>query len=127
MPHRVIEGRADFAAFMDAIGGLDVVIATDSGTAHLCSLTKPVLSIFGASPWRRYAPFGRENVVITRNLACSPCVQFDMKVVNACMSRECVVALDPEFPAAIVSAAAGALPRWRNMIVARGTSHMADE
>ncbi len=127
MPHRVIEGTADFAALLDEIDGLDVVIATDGGAAHLCSLAKPMLSIFGASPWRRYAPFGRENIVLTRNLACSPCVQFDMDVVNACMSRECVVALDPEFPAAIVSAPAGALPRWRNMIVAQGTSHMADK
>ena len=125
MQHRVIEGTSDFAALLNALDGVDVVIATDGGTAHLCSLTKPVLSIFGASPWRRYAPFGRENIVITRNLACSPCVQFDRNVVNACMSRECVVALDPEIAAAIVSAPAGTLPQWRNMMVQQGTSHMA--
>ena len=44
---RLILGRADFAAFSAAVDELDLVVGSDGGTAHLCSLTTPVLSIFG--------------------------------------------------------------------------------
>jgi len=85
----VILGSSDFRAFWSAIDDVDVVLATDGGTAHLCSLRRPVLSIFASSPWRRYAPFGKYNRLLTRDLACCPCVQFSSDEVNACVTREC--------------------------------------
>jgi heptosyltransferase-2 len=51
IPHRVIEGGDDFGEFLDALGDIDLVVATDGGTGHICSLCKPVCSIFGSSPW----------------------------------------------------------------------------
>ena len=90
---RLIMGRADFAAFSAAVGELDLVVASDGGTAHLCSLTTPVLSIFGSSPVRRYAPFGRLNAVITQMLNCSPCIQYSAGLVNGCVSVECMAAI----------------------------------
>ena len=120
---RVVVGGADFRAFLDEIDDVDLVIATDGGSAHLCSLQKPVLSIFGSSPWRRYAPFGRENVVLTRDLTCSPCCNFSMEEVNGCMTRECIVGLEPEIVAHVLL---GGAPREnRHLVVQRGTSHMA--
>lgn len=126
MPHRTIAGTPDFAALLDAIAEIDVVIATDGGTAHLCSLTKPVLSLFGASPWRRYAPFGRDNIVVTRELACAPCVQFDTEFINACMTRECLGALEPEIAADVLAAAGEPPGGWRKLVVQRGASHLQD-
>ena len=53
---RVIVGISDFSGFLARVSELNLVIATDSGTAHLCSLVAPLLSIFGPSPFRRFAP-----------------------------------------------------------------------
>src|SRR5262249_17062638 len=67
---------------------VDLVVATDSGTAHLAALVCPVVSLFGGSPWRRYAPLGPFNAVVSRNEACSPCVQFDRSRLNTCHTQE---------------------------------------
>ncbi|HZT79115.1 MAG TPA: glycosyltransferase family 9 protein [Gemmataceae bacterium] len=93
-PRRIV-GGPDFGAFLDALAGVDLVLATDSGTAHLASLVRPVLSLFGGSPWRRFAPLGRHNAVVTRDYPCSPCRQFDRTTVNGCVGRECLTNLFP--------------------------------
>ena len=86
----VFVGGSDFHAFEHWIAGVDLVIAADGGSAHLCSLQKPVLSVFGPSPFRRFAPTGIFNRVVTRDLACSPCAGFEATTINACLSRECL-------------------------------------
>lgn len=93
---RLISGGGDFASFLSAVELCDVVIAVDGGTAHLCSLVRPVLSIFGSSPWRRYSPFGRFNRTVSLDLSCSPCVQFSRNELNGCFSRECMTHLTPD-------------------------------
>ena len=93
---RLILGGGDFATFSRQVDALDLVIGSDGGTAHLCSITTPVLSIFGSSPMRRYAPFGRANRVLTQALSCSPCIQFAERVVNGCLSVECMAAVSPQ-------------------------------
>ncbi len=91
-PHRVsvMEGGGDVALFVSAVDDLDLVVASDGGTAHLCSLVTPVLSIFGPSPFRRYAPFGKFNRLLTRRLSCSPCCQYATSLVNGCLTTECM-------------------------------------
>ena len=92
----VLIGNEDFGGFLHELAeAVDLVIATDSGTAHLASLVRPVLSLFGGSPWRRFAPLGRSNAVVTRRLPCSPCPQFDRTLVNTCTTRECLTNLSP--------------------------------
>lgn len=117
-------GGPDFRSFLDALDDIDVVIATDSGSAHLCSLEKPVFSLFGSSPWRRYAPFGRENVVVTRDLSCSPCVQFAADEVNGCITRECLVALEPVAIQQALFAVNTTPAATPEITVQRGTSHV---
>ena len=92
----LILGGGDFPAFSRRVDELGLVIGSDGGTAHLCSITTPVLSIFGSSPLKRYAPFGRANRVITQALSCSPCVQFAERLVNGCLSVECMAAVTPQ-------------------------------
>ncbi len=121
LPHETIRGGSDLAAFLAEIDRLDLVVAVDGGTAHLCSLRRPVCSVFGSSPWRRYAPFGAENVVITRDLVCSPCLQFSVDEINGCLTRECLAALGPRAVAQVVVSAGNARPR--GLRVERGTSH----
>src|SRR5262249_27574461 len=57
---------------------------------------RPVLSLFGGSPWRRFAPPGPINAIVTRQLPCSPCPQFDRRIMNTCVTRECLTNLFPE-------------------------------
>jgi ADP-heptose:LPS heptosyltransferase len=96
-PSQQIIGGQDCQGFLDLIESkTDVIISADSGTAHICSLVRPLLSIFGPSPFRRYAPFGKQNRTLTFDLTCSPCSQFDKTIVNLCLSRECVQAIQPE-------------------------------
>jgi heptosyltransferase-2 len=93
---RILVGNEDFGGFLQELAeAVDLVIATDSGTAHLASLVRPVLSLFGGSPWRRFAPLGGCNAVVTRQLPCSPCPQFDRTLVNTCSTRECLANLTP--------------------------------
>jgi len=119
---RTAVGGRDFDRFLDELDELDLIVATDGGSAHICSLRKPVLSIFGSSPWRRYAPFGRENIVITRDLGCSPCCNFSMEEVNGCMTRECILGIGPDSVLQILMSNPDnrTLPR---KVVQSGTSH----
>jgi heptosyltransferase-2 len=90
-------GGNDFGRFLRSVAdSTDLVIATDSGTAHLASLVRPILSLFGGSPWRRFAPLGRQNAIVTREYHCSPCCQFRHHIANICHSQECLVNLFPE-------------------------------
>jgi heptosyltransferase-2 len=96
-PPRVLAGGEDFGAFLGELAGaVDLVVATDSGTAHLAALVCPVVSLFGGSPWKRYAPLGPFNAVVTRSEACSPCVQFDRSRLNTCHTQECLTNCLPE-------------------------------
>jgi ADP-heptose:LPS heptosyltransferase/SAM-dependent methyltransferase len=123
VPHRLVVGGDDFAAFLDALDPVDLVIATDGGTAHLCSLRKPVCSVFGSSPWRRYAPFGRYNVVITRDLLCSPCVQFSTSELNGCLTRECMAGVTPEQVLSVVGTNGLDFSTVGDVRVEHGVSH----
>ena len=86
-------GSSDFDSFWRQVAELDLVIATDSGTAHLCSRVVPLLSLFGPSPFKRYAPFGKNNRLLTLALPCSPCPQFSKDEINTCLTRECLYAI----------------------------------
>lgn len=88
-------GGTDLGGFLQQVDGLDLVVASDGGTAHLCSLVTPVVSVFGPSPFRRYAPFGRLNRLLTRQMPCSPCCQYASTVVNGCLTTECMTAIEP--------------------------------
>jgi heptosyltransferase-2 len=123
IPHRVVQGGDDFGEFLDALDDVDLVIASDGGTAHICSLRKPVCSIFGSSPWRRYAPFGRDNVVLTRDEPCSPCIQFSSEEVNGCLTRECMSAILPRQVARVVRSRGLDVSHVAGLRVERGVSH----
>jgi heptosyltransferase-2 len=95
-PRQVLIGSEDFGGFLHKLAeNVELVIATDSGTAHFASLVRPVFSIFGGSPWRRFAPLGPCNAIVTRQLPCSPCPQFDRGLVNTCTTGECLANLTP--------------------------------
>jgi hypothetical protein len=52
-------------------------------------LAVPVLSIAGSVPFRRFAPFGRHQRVVSLDLPCSPCMNYHATELNGCFSHEC--------------------------------------
>ncbi|HLN28790.1 MAG TPA: glycosyltransferase family 9 protein [Gemmataceae bacterium] len=93
---QIVIGGNDFGTTLGRLHQLvDLIVATDSGTAHLAALARPVLSLFGGSPWRRFAPLGRFNAILSRRYLCSPCQQFSRASVNMCHTQECLTNLTP--------------------------------
>jgi heptosyltransferase-2 len=92
----IISGSGDLAGFIEQVAEMDLVVASDGGAAHLCSLVAPIISVFGPSPFRRYAPFGRANRLITRGLSCSPCCQYATNLLNGCLTMECMVGVSAD-------------------------------
>jgi heptosyltransferase-2 len=102
---KVHVGDSNFEAGLRRLAeAVDLVIATDSGTAHLASLVRPVISLFGGSPWTRFAPLGRFNLILSRRYPCSPCWQFVRNAANLCHTQECLNHLLPEEVAACLDA-----------------------
>jgi ADP-heptose:LPS heptosyltransferase len=96
LPH-AMEGGKEFGDTIRTLHAeADLVIATDSGSGHLAALARPVLSLFGGSPFGRFAPLGRHNAVLCRRLPCSPCIQFYHLSANTCHTQECLSNLMPE-------------------------------
>src|SRR5207245_5287141 len=93
----VITGGSDFGATLRRLHQLvDLVVATDSGTAHLAALVRPVVSLFGGSPWHKFAPLGRFNAILSRRYPCSPCRQFNRGEANTCHTQERLTILIPQ-------------------------------
>ena len=94
---QVLHGSPDnIPELLARLGTCDVAIASDGGSGHLASLACPVLSLFTSSPYRRFAPFGRENRLITLDLSCSPCLNAHDQLVNLCLTHECSFGILPE-------------------------------
>lgn len=87
-------GGADFNSFWQNLEAVDVVVGSDSGSLHLCSLAAPIMGLYTSSAWWNYAPLGSWNRVYSLNIPCAPCVQFSKSHVNACVTRECS-SIDP--------------------------------
>lgn len=61
---------------------LDLVICFDTAMSHVAAaMGTPTIALFGPDTPRRYAPFGKDHISITKNIACSPCNSiFDGKI-----------------------------------------------
>ncbi|MBV9539127.1 MAG: glycosyltransferase family 9 protein [Acidisphaera sp.] len=85
---------ASLSDMLDRVAALDLVIATDGGGGHLCSLAAPVLSVAGSVPFRQFAPFGRHHRVVSMDLPCSPCTNFHPTMLNGCVTYECIYGIE---------------------------------
>ena len=68
-----------------------MVITTDSGPMHLASAVgTPVIALFGPTDPVRTGPYGKEHIIITAGLPCSPCF------LKKCSTRKCMKDISPE-------------------------------
>lgn len=99
---RVVAGEPDILSTLSMARDCKVVVASDGGTGHLCSLVAPVISLFGGSPYFKFRPLGRKSIVVSKHYACSPCIQYYTGAVNGCLGRECLDTIAPEAIAQLV-------------------------
>jgi lipopolysaccharide heptosyltransferase I len=69
----------------------DLVITPDTGPMHIAAAVKaPLIALFGpTAPWRT-GPYGDHNLVIRRDLPCSPCFK------KKCSTLECMNSITVE-------------------------------
>ena len=88
-------GRMQWNDVLDTIDASDMVLANNSGIAHVAaSRGKWTLCIFaGSHQYQQWRPLGPRVVTVSLGTACSPCIIGDGRCSNnmACMST-----LDPE-------------------------------
>ncbi len=70
-----LAGKTDILELIEVFSRADIVLAPDSGSAHLAWATqKPfVITIFTCTPLKYLAPIGDKYISVTGNLPCQPC------------------------------------------------------
>jgi ADP-heptose:LPS heptosyltransferase len=73
----IVAGDTDIRTTAMLIKKCALFISNDSGLMHIATAVKtPVIAIFGPTLWWKNHPWGKENLVIRKNLSCSPCYNY---------------------------------------------------
>ncbi|MDD5409367.1 MAG: glycosyltransferase family 9 protein, partial [Candidatus Omnitrophica bacterium] len=68
-----------------------VFISADSSPLHIASaMGTPFIALFGPTDSRRHLPPGKNCIVISKDLDCSPCYK------TKCRSKRCMMQITPE-------------------------------
>lgn len=68
-----------------------VFISADSSPLHIASAVgTPFIALFGPTDYRRHLPPGKNQIVINKDLDCSPCYK------TKCRTKRCMSEIDPE-------------------------------
>jgi heptosyltransferase-2 len=69
----------------------DLFISNDTGPLHMAAaMGTPTIGLFGPNSPTRYAPVGRHNISIFKNVHCSPCIQIHRGRIDDCSDGICV-------------------------------------
>lgn len=80
-------GKTNLRELAALISECDAFITNDSGPMHMASaLLVPVVAIYGSTDSKITGPLGERNKVISKNIACSPCLKRECPVTTR--SRE---------------------------------------
>lgn len=92
-PLTVVGPSLDVAGLTAVLGHLRVVVSNDSGPLHLAALAgASVVALFGPTDSSRTGPLGREHKVLSRRLACAPCLKTSCPLEH----HDCLRGLLPE-------------------------------
>lgn len=73
----IVAGDTDIRTTAALIKRCALFISNDSGLMHLATAVKtPVLAIFGPTLWWKNYPWGKNNLVVRKEMACSPCYNY---------------------------------------------------
>ena len=88
-----LTGRTDINELFALIEKLNLLLTCDSASMHIASdLGVKVVAIFGPTDPGEYGPRGNRDVVICKNLKCSPCKKAQCKLGT----HECMAAISAE-------------------------------
>lgn len=72
-----LAGKASLSETASIIAQSKVLLAADSALMHLAyAVGTNVVALFGSGIEKKWAPRGSRNIIINKNLACSPCTRF---------------------------------------------------
>lgn len=84
-------GRTSIRELAALIAECDVLLSNDSGPMHIGYAVKtPLVAIFGSTDKRLTGPPENGNIVIDKNVACSPCFK------RTCSSMDCMDSISAE-------------------------------
>ncbi|MCX7641900.1 MAG: glycosyltransferase family 9 protein [Elusimicrobiales bacterium] len=82
----ILSFKTDLVEFGALLKKLDFLICLDSGPFHFAvSLGIPTVSLWGRGNLKQWGPEGNNNIIITKNVECSPCNKFECEN-TICMS-----------------------------------------
>jgi len=88
-----LTGRTDLNELFALIERLDLLLTCDSASMHIASdFGVKVVAIFGPTDPDEYGPRGNRDIVIRKNLKCSPCKKAQCKLGT----HECMAAISAE-------------------------------
>lgn len=91
--HIIVE-RLTLKQVVALIGRCQIFLSNDSGLMHIAAAMKvPVVSIFGPTLFERNRPYGDNNILLRKDLPCSPCFKF--KPIQ-CEERKCLDSIKSE-------------------------------
>ena len=85
-----LTGKISLNELFALIERVQVLLTCDSACLHIaCDLGVKVAAIFGPTDPREYGPTGKNDIVIRKNLKCSPC-----RKARCSQNRECLEQID---------------------------------
>ncbi len=87
-PQKVMDftGRTSLAEAMTLIEMCNVFVTNDSGLMHVgAALKTPTIAIFGSTNSVTTGPYSDNNVIIQKDMPCSPCMKTHCKTDFSCM------------------------------------------
>jgi ADP-heptose:LPS heptosyltransferase len=81
-------GRTDIFQLGALIEKCWLYISPDSAPMHIAAAVKtPTIALFGATSPLRHAPYGKDHIVIEKELSCRPCYKPACNIGYLCMKR----------------------------------------
>ena len=99
-----MDGKTSLRELSALISECDVLLTNDSGPMHIGYASRtPLVAIFGSTDPALTGPQGKENIVIKKNIDCSPCFKKscdkkEMLCMNAIMPDEVFEAIKKTVP-----------------------------
>lgn len=82
-----LAGKTGIRELMGLIFQCDLFVTNDSGPMHIASaLEVPQISIFGSTDSVTTSPVGLQNIIVKKEIECSPCLLRECPIDHRCMS-----------------------------------------
>jgi heptosyltransferase-2 len=82
-----LTGKTEIRELMGLIFHCDLFVTNDSGPMHIASaLDIPLISIFGSTDSITTSPVGLQNLIVRKEIECSPCLLRECPIDHRCMS-----------------------------------------